>query len=111
MSVFFLQDQTPWTELGDGIRRKIIATTNEMMVVYVHFDKGAVGTPHTHEIHDQVGYVAAGSFEAMIDGEKKVLQVGDAYIARKLVEHGAVALEQDSVLIDIFNPPREDFLS
>ncbi|EDL55321.1 hypothetical protein VSAK1_20354, partial [Vibrio mediterranei AK1] len=29
----------------------------------------------------------------------------------KLLDHGTTALEQDSVLLDIFSPSREDFLS
>lgn len=40
------------------------------MLVVVHFEKGAIGTPHAHDIHDQIGYVAEGSFEAEIDGVK-----------------------------------------
>ena len=39
-----------------------------------------------------------------------MLKEGDAYFARKHMMHGAVALEQDSILLDIFNPAREDFL-
>ncbi|MFS1440293.1 hypothetical protein [Shewanella sp. 10N.286.48.A6] len=44
-----------------------------------------------------------------IEGEKRVLKEDDAYFARKHMMHGAVALEQDSILLDIFNPAREDF--
>lgn len=44
------------------------------MAVHLCFDKGAIGAPHTHEIHDQIGYVVEGSFEAEINGEKRVLK-------------------------------------
>ena len=50
MSVFFDHAGTPWTELGDGIRRKIVGHTPDLMSVLVQFDKGAVGTPHAHEV-------------------------------------------------------------
>jgi quercetin dioxygenase-like cupin family protein len=46
------------------------------MSVIMEFDKGAVGTPHSHEIHDQIAYVIAGSFEAIIDGKVRILKVG-----------------------------------
>ena len=110
MNPFFIYDDVEWTDLGDGLSRKIVAYTDDLMAVLVKFDKGAIGAPHSHEIHDQIGYVAEGSFEAEIDGVKKVLTKGDAYFAAKNVMHGAVALEQDSVLVDIFNPVRQDFL-
>ncbi|KXI21070.1 cupin domain-containing protein [Photobacterium sanguinicancri] len=110
MNPFFAASEHPWEELGDGIKRKIVAYTGDLMAVHVCFDKGAIGTAHIHEIHDQIGYVVNGSFEAEVDGQKKILKKGDAFIAHKHLKHGAVALEQDSVLLDIFNPAREDFL-
>ncbi len=108
---FFNNEATPWEELGGGIRRKIIGYTDELMAVYLEFDKGAVGAPHTHDIHDQIGFVAGGSFEAEVDGKKQILKKGDAYIAAKHFEHGAVALEEGSILLDMFSPKRDDFLS
>ncbi|USD67287.1 cupin domain-containing protein [Vibrio sp. SCSIO 43136] len=111
MNAFFHADEHPWEDLGGGLKRKIVAYTDDLMAVHVCFDKGAVGHLHAHEIHDQIGYVVAGSFEAEIDGQKRILKPGDAYFAKKHMVHGAVALEQDSVLLDVFNPAREDFLN
>ena len=70
----------------------------------------AIVAPHAHDIHDQIGYVAEGSLEAEIDGVKKILVKGDAYIAPKTTMHGAVALEEGSLLVDVFSPKRADFL-
>ncbi len=109
--VFFKMDDTPWEELGDGIRRKIMGYTDDLMAVYLEFDKGAIGTPHSHEIHDQIGYVGSGSFEVEVDGKKQILKKGDAYIAKKHAVHGVVALEDKSVLLDMFTPKRDDFLT
>ena len=110
MSQFFKIQEHQWEELGGGIKRKIVGYTDDLMAVHLCFDKGAVGAPHAHEIHDQIGYVVSGSFEAEVDGKKQVLKAGDAYIAAKHLVHGAVALEQDSILLDMFTPAREDFL-
>ena len=110
MDPYFLSDQTPWTELGDGIRRKVVAHTPQLMSVLVQFDRGAIGTPHAHEVHDQIAYVLAGSFEADIDGVKRVLHVGDAFVARHGATHGVVALEAGSTLLDQFSPRRDDYL-
>jgi quercetin dioxygenase-like cupin family protein len=110
MNPFFDGASTPWTELGDGIRRKIVAHTPQLMSVLVQFDKGAVGTAHAHDVHDQIDYVVSGSFEAEIGGQKRVLRAGDAFVAPHLTQHGVVALEAGSTLLDQFSPRREDYL-
>lgn len=107
---FFHNEFATWTELGDGIRRKVIAHTPHLMSVLVQFDKGAIGTPHAHDVHDQIAYVIAGSFEATINGAQRVLKAGDAFVAPRGVEHGVVALEEHSMLLDQFSPRRDDYL-
>lgn len=107
---FFNNSDIPWNELGDGIRRKVVGHTPQLMSVIMEFDKGAVGSPHAHEIHDQIGYVVAGSFEAIIDGQVRILRVGDAFIAPHFTSHGVTALEDKSLLLDQFSPAREDYL-
>ncbi|MFT6927398.1 MAG: quercetin dioxygenase-like cupin family protein [Psychromonas sp.] len=108
--MFFNFDEKEWEVLGDGIKRKIVGHTDDLMLVYLNFDKGAIGHPHAHDIHDQIGFVAEGSFEAEVNGIKKILNKGDAYIVKKMITHGAIALEDNSILIDVFSPAREDFL-
>jgi len=110
MSQYFDGQATPWTELGDGIRRKVVGHTPQLMSVLVQFDKGAIGTPHAHDVHDQIAYVICGSFEAEVAGVKKVLRPGDAFVAPAHHTHGVVALEANSTLLDQFNPRRDDYL-
>ena len=110
MNPYFDSAGTAWTELGEGIRRKIVGHTPELMSVLVHFDRGAVGTPHAHDAHDQIAFVVAGAFEAEVAGVKRVLRPGDAFVARRGDRHGVVALEADSVLLDQFSPRRDDYL-
>ncbi len=100
----------PWTELGDGLRRKVVAHTPQLMSVLVEFDAGAVGTPHAHEVHDQIAYCLRGAFECDIGGEKCVVRAGQAFIARHGVMHGVKALEAGSQLLDQFSPRRDDYL-
>lgn len=110
MNPYFIGADTPWTELGDGIRRKIVGHTPDLMSVLVQFDKGAVGTPHAHDAHDQIAYVIAGAFECEVAGVQRVLRPGDAFVAPRLAIHGVVALEAGSTLLDQFSPRREDYL-
>ncbi len=46
MKTFFMNDDVPWEELGGGIKRKVMTWSNELMMVCVHFDKGAIGVAH-----------------------------------------------------------------
>jgi quercetin dioxygenase-like cupin family protein len=78
---FYFNESTPWEELGDGIRRKIVGHTPQLMSVLVQFDKGAIGTPHAHDVHDQIAVVISGAFEAEVNGQKRTLKVGDAFVA------------------------------
>jgi quercetin dioxygenase-like cupin family protein len=110
MNAFFIDSENPWEDLGGGIKRKVVGYTDELMAVHVCFAKGAVGELHHHEEHDQVAWVGAGSFEVTVDGETRILKQGDAYTAAKFVPHGAVALEDNSILIDVFSPKRGEFL-
>ena len=106
----YFDPATPWTELGDGIRRRIVGHTSQLMSVLVQFDKGAIGTPHAHAEHDQIAYCIAGAFEADVAGVQRVLRPGDAFVAPHGSLHGVVALEAGSTLLDQFSPPREDYL-
>lgn len=110
MNPYFNAADTPWTDLGDGIRRKIVGHTPELMSVLVQFDAGAVGTPHAHDAHDQIAFCISGSFECEVGGVKRVIRPGDAFVAPRLVMHGVKALEPDSTLLDQFSPRREDYL-
>ena len=97
-----------WEDLGGGVSRKILGYQPNLMVVKVNFKKGSVGTPHKHP-HEQISYVLKGKFEVEIDNKKEILEEGDAFIVPPNVLHGAVCLE-DGTLIDTFSPMREDFI-
>lgn len=96
-------------QLEEKVARKILGSGGSLMMVEVHFEKGGVGKTHSHQDHEQVCYVAQGSFEVTVGLEKKTLGQGDSFYAAKNVDHGVLALE-DGILIDVFTPIREDFL-
>jgi quercetin dioxygenase-like cupin family protein len=106
--IFIENRDIPWEEVDKGMKRKIMAYDDKLMVVKVAFDKGGVGVLHQH-YHSQITHVESGKFEVQINGEKKILTSGDAFYIPPNVEHGAVCLEA-GVLIDVFSPMREDFI-
>lgn len=96
------------TDCEPGVTRKILSYSDELMMCQITFKKGAQGNFHSHE-HLQITYIAKGSFDFTIDGETKVVKEGDSVYMPSNAVHGVTALE-DGILIDIFNPKREDFL-
>ena len=93
---------------GEGVRRKILSYTDELMCVENHFEKGSIGAMHHHP-HTQITYVVSGKFEFTINGEKKVVCAGDSMLKKDSVEHGCVCLEE-GILLDIFSPMRKEFV-
>ena len=108
MKVFVANSEIPWEVVDKGMKRKIMAYDDKLMVVKVEFEKGGIGVLHQH-YHSQITHVESGSFEVQINGEKKILVAGDAFYIPPNVLHGAVCLEA-GVLIDVFSPMREDFI-
>lgn len=110
MSEMFIREAaSEWQDLGGGVRRKILGHNDTMMMVRVSFEAGSIGPLHSHP-HVQSAVVEKGSFDVTIDGRTERLGAGDGYLVPPNVVHGVVALEP-GVLLDVFTPPREDFLS
>jgi quercetin dioxygenase-like cupin family protein len=106
--VFIAGADIDWQTMAPGVKRKIMAYDDKLMLVRVEFEAGGVGTLHNHP-HTQITHVESGAFEVEISGEKQVLKAGDVFYVPPHAIHGAVCLEA-GVLIDVFSPMREDFI-
>lgn len=107
-STFVMEQEQEWQPAGDGVMRQILGYDGRVMLVKVKFEKGAVGTAHTHP-HTQTTYVASGKFEFTVGDEIKVVGPGDGIYMAPDVLHGCVCIEP-GVLVDCFAPMRADFL-
>ena len=105
---------TDWDEVqsehaGPGIRRQMIVGENFMMVRFT-FEPFLVTPEHTHP-HEQMTMVVKGKVKFTIEGEVKIVSPGDVLHFPPHNRHGATMLDEEVVLIDIFSPIREDFLT
>ncbi len=105
---FINSDNIEWEAVDNGIERKILGYDDQVMMVYIRFEKGAVGSLH-HHVHRQVSFVASGRFEVAIDGHKTILKQGDCFFVAADLVHGVAALESGT-LVDVFVPARKDFI-
>ena len=102
------QKDVPAKDLGGGVTRRVLAWTEQLMIVEVNFEKGGEGSVHSHP-HCQNTYVRSGRFRFTVDGEPVEVGPGDTLAFPSDVPHGTLCLEAGT-LLDIFTPMREDFV-
>lgn len=91
----------------DGVHRRTMAVTDEAMLCHFFLEAGSQVPEHAH-MNDQVGYLISGKLKMTIGDETRILQAGDSYAIPGGIVHQADVLE-DSRLIDVFSPPRDDY--
>lgn len=97
------------SEPEDGLKRRVLAYNDKLFVAEHEMVKGWAGKVHSHP-HDQVVYVVKGHLRIICQETTFEIRTGDTFVVRGGVEHGASALE-DSVVVDVFTPCREDYRS
>lgn len=101
------QDNLEPKEIHPGIKVRIMHGENIMMML-VDIAPNANVPTHTHE-NEQAGRVLSGSFKLVIDGKENILKEGDHYLIPSNVPHSAHGTNSNSLALDIFSPPREDY--
>jgi quercetin dioxygenase-like cupin family protein len=96
-----------WVTTGEGVRRRIIVDGEKLMLVEVHFETGGIGAQHSHP-HEQATYVLKGRLNFTVEGVTRELVTGESILIPSNAMHGVKALEE-TLLLDTFSPPREDF--
>ncbi len=95
-------------EMNPLLARQIVVGNN-LMMVRLRMKKGCV-VPLHHHVHEQMSFVEEGQLRFWLgEREFRVERNGVVCIPSE-VPHKVEALA-DSVVFDIFNPPREDFLN
>jgi quercetin dioxygenase-like cupin family protein len=98
---------TAWIVTAEGVRRRIVTDGEKLMQTEVHFQAGAIGALHSHP-HEQATLVLTGRVRFAIDDREKEYAAGQYIYIPPNAVHGLVAIEE-SLLLDTFSPPREDF--
>jgi quercetin dioxygenase-like cupin family protein len=90
-----------------GMKRQVLAHSDQMMLVRHYFEPGWAGARHSHP-HHQLVYVVSGAIRVDVNGRVFDVGAGDSFVVDGGVEHQASALERSEVL-DVFTPVREDY--
>lgn len=98
-------------ELNDKLSRRLI-TGDRMMLAHVYLKKGCIVPRHQHE-NEQLTYVLEGALHFWIGEDQKqeiTIRSGEVLHIPSNVWHKAEALE-DTLDVDVFSPPRADWLA
>jgi quercetin dioxygenase-like cupin family protein len=103
----------PWNAveleaLNPLLQRQLIVG-HEVMLARVLLKKGCIVPLHSH-VNEQLSYILEGALKFFIDGREIVVRAGQVLTIPPNMPHKAEALE-DTVDLDIFHPPRADWLN
>ena len=100
-------DDIPHEPLNDLLSRKIISGERTMLA-HIFLKKGCVVPAHSHD-NEQMTYVIKGALKFTVNGREILLKTGEVMHIPSNVVHAAVAVE-DTLDMDVFCPPRQDWL-
>ena len=98
----------PLENLNPLLQRQFVVG-QEIMLARVLLKKGCIVPEHSH-YNEQLTYVLDGALKFWIDGQEIVVHAGEVLCIPAHMPHKAEALE-DTVDLDVFNPPRADWIN
>ena len=94
--------------LNPLFQRQFVVGEN-VMVARVLMKKGCIVPLHSHH-NEQISYILEGALKFWIDGREITVNAGEVLTIPPNMPHKAEAMS-DTVDLDIFNPPREDWMT
>jgi quercetin dioxygenase-like cupin family protein len=94
-----------------GVKFTLLQNSDRMMLVLVEIAEGSTVPLHSH-VHEQMGICLKGSAEFVSDSGVTTIKEGDSYFLASEERHMVRNSSRGgAVFLDIFSPPREDYLS
>ena len=107
--MFRKKDTGSYRKLIDGVELSTLVYGEKTLMGQFRLAKGAKIPMHEHP-HEQTGMIISGRLRFQVGDEAFDATSGDAWNIPGDVPHSAEAME-DSVVIEVFAPVREDYLS
>ncbi len=99
----------PFIELAAGVKSHIVSA-EKVTVSFVTMEPNAQVPIHHHEA-EQIMIIADGACDQIADGKLYHLEKGDVFIVPSNSEHGTYVSEKGCQTIEVFSPPRHDFVA
>lgn len=104
-------EDLPIERLNDKLGRRLV-TGDKVMIAHVYLKEGCVVPMHHHD-NEQLTYILEGALEFTIGDQESqtvIVRAGEVLHIPSNIPHKAVALE-DTLDVDVFSPPRQDWLA
>ena len=98
----------PLEDLKPLLQRQFVVG-QEIMLARVLLKKGCIVPLHSHH-NEQLTYILDGALKFWIDGKEIVVHAGEVLCIPAHMPHKAEAME-DTVDLDVFTPPRADWIN
>jgi quercetin dioxygenase-like cupin family protein len=95
-------------ELAAGVSGQPLFGAGAMLNL-IRFEPGATVPLHSHP-HEQLGLVLEGMQALVVEGVAHELGPMEAYVLPGGIEHSAYCGPNGALVLDVFNPVREDYL-
>jgi quercetin dioxygenase-like cupin family protein len=93
-----------------GVTGKILLWSERLMFFLVEIEVGEVVPEHSHP-HEQMGICLRGEAEFRGVGDSVVVREGMTYVISSNEKHGVKVIgTEKGLFLDVFSPPREDYL-
>jgi quercetin dioxygenase-like cupin family protein len=103
----------PWSSIAVESLNPLLALQfvvgQNIMLARVLLKKGCIVPEHSHP-NEQITFILEGALKFWIDGREIVVRSGEVLTIPPNMPHKAEALE-DTVDIDVFDPPRADWMN
>ncbi len=106
--MFVKRSDGKYKTLAEGVNQKTLAYGEKTLMSEFLLEKGSVVPTHKHP-NEQIGYLIKGKMILKVEDKEYEVEEGDSWCIEENVEHSAKALE-DSVAVEVFSPPREDYM-
>ncbi len=102
----------PWIEIAPGIRRRTITSGASMYQMMAKLDAGSLMPEHKHP-QEQIVHIIEGRMKLIVSGVPHELKGGESFYLASNVPHGVETMEtmEDTMVLDTFSPPRNDYLA
>ncbi len=81
---------------------------DQLTIARLELQKYAVVPEHSH-VNEQVSMVERGALKFLFEGREQIVRAGEALLIPANASHAVEALE-DTVVVDVFAPPRQDWI-
>lgn len=106
--MYYHKNDNNYRQALAGVSYKTLVHGDRTSLSEFHLAKDSIIPEHSHH-HEQIGYMISGRMNFIIEDQSYETLPGNSWCIPAYVKHSVKVLE-DSVVIEVFSPVREEYL-